>query len=65
MALEKQPIRSGPRCPDHPDAKVELIQKEIRTGYDQTIRKVMIIGKCTFEGCTRWCEVSLALVIWN
>jgi len=51
-------------CPDH--GEVELIEeyKKVYTGYIPILRKIMHIGKCPHEGCSRWCEIFFDYIMW-
>lgn len=66
MAQEQLQNKSGRKgtCPDH--GEIELIEEliPIKTGIDQVVRKIMRIGKCPVQGCTRWCEMFLDYSVW-
>jgi hypothetical protein len=52
-----------PQCPEHGDTMKQRVQ-EIKTGYQQVLRKKMIIWSCQTDGCNKWCEQVLGAFIW-
>lgn len=66
MELEKLQAKSSLKahCPEHGEITLIEDYKEIKTGYREVVRKIMHVGKCPIEGCSKWCEIFYDYIVW-
>lgn len=59
-------VKSGRKgtCPEHGEVLLLEEYVPIKTGIDLVVRKVIHVGKCPVDKCTRWCEIFLDYVLW-